>query len=145
MSRRGGLFLMAVLLVVLAGCGAERPTPAPIGNFSGFHVVDGYWLGPETTCADPAAPVACPTAIATATPIVTAQHADAGILRATVAEPNCSGTTLSPCTGAGLYKGLYVVFDLSDGSRRIVSLICEDSGPTSQGPDCRLYPLTNQG
>ncbi len=87
----------------------------------------------------------CATAIATATPIIKAQDPDARILGATVAEPNCSGTTLSPCTGAGLYKGLFVVFGMSDGSRQIVSLICEDSGPTSQVPDCRPYPLTNQG
>ena len=60
------------------------------------------------------------------------------------------------CTGAGLYAGFFVVFDLSRWRAKAVSLICErirtvgigiivDDVGDPQGPDCRPYPLTNQG
>jgi len=73
-----------------------------------------------------------------------------------MAEPSCSGTVYVGCTGAGLYAGFFVVFDLVGGVRKAVSLICErirtvgigiivDDVGDPQGPDCRPYPLTNQG
>lgn len=148
MSRRIGLRLAGVLLVVVAGFGAWWVMSTAVSTASGFHVVDGYWLGPESRCTDSNSPSYCDSAVQAATPVLAAQRPGAVVVRAAVAPPSCSPTTYTICTTAGLYKGVFVVFDLSDGSRQAIGLICEgtvtEGSEVVRAPDCRPYALTNQ-
>jgi hypothetical protein len=147
MSRRIGLRLLGVLLVVLVGFGAWWVTHSVVGSASGFHVVDGFWLGPESTCTDANAPDYCAAAIQTATEILEAQRPDVNIVRAAIAPPSCNATTYVVCTTAGLGRAFFVVFDLGDGSRLPVGVECQ--GTLTQGsevvstPACLLDVLNN--
>jgi len=146
MNRRLGLVF--VMILVVAGFGAWRLMSAAVGGISGFHVVDGYWLGPESTCTDANEPDYCGAAIATATLALEAQRPTAQVVHAAIAPPSCDATSYVICTTAGLYKGVFVVFDLRDGSRQVVGLMCE--GTVTQGSQvstaskCRPDDLANQ-
>jgi hypothetical protein len=145
MNRRLGLVLGMILVVVLVG--ASWVISAAVGGASGFHVVDGYWLGPESTCLDANEPGYCDAAIATATLALEAQSPGAVVVRAAIAPPSCASTTYVICTTAGLYKGVFVIFDLGDGSRQAVGLVCEGTvtqgSQVSSAPNCRPYELSN--
>jgi len=153
--RRIAVILSAILLVVgLAAMWSFTrmdPSPSP-GARSGFHVVDGYNLGPESPCTagthvDPSASLEgryrygssdfCDAAVAAATPLLLAKVPGATILKTAVAPPSC-GDPYIICTLAALGTPLFAVFDLADGSRQAIELRC--MGPTIQGSS--ISPVT---
>jgi hypothetical protein len=148
MSRRIGLRLGGVLLILLAGFGAWRATHATSGSVSGFHVVDGYWLGPETACSDANAPDYCLAAVATATLDLEAQGSHTQIVRAVIAPQSCDATTYVFCANGGMKTAtLFVVFDLADGTRQTVGLLCQGAvtdGSLIVAPNCRPDHIHNQ-
>ena len=134
---------------LLIGFGAWWTISTVVLGTSGFHVVDGHWLGPETTCTDVNAPDYCDAAIQAATQVVaTAQRPDAYVVRAAIAPPSCSSTTYVVCATAGLSHPVFVIFDLGDGSRLAVGLGCR--GTVTQGdqvlstPACAPELIPNQ-
>lgn len=147
MTRKRAALVLALILG-LAGFGAWRVMSVPGDSTSGFHVVDGYWLGPESTCPDANSSSSCDAAVQAAIQVLASQSPGAVVVRAAIAPPSCDSTTYRICTTAGLYKGIYVVFDLRDSSRQVVGLICQ--GTVTEGsaivsePNCRPYGLTNQ-
>lgn len=148
MNRRVAVRLVGILLIVVAVVGVWQATHSTYGSVSGFHVVDGYWLGPESSCSDASAPDYCATAIVTATAALDAQGTHAQIVRAMIAPQSCAPTTFVYCTNGGMNTTtLFVVFDLGDGSRRPVGLLCQgaisvnDQAPTA--PNCQPDNITN--
>jgi hypothetical protein len=144
-----GVRIAGVLLIVVAAFGAWWITHAMVGSVSGFHVVDGYWLGPESTCTNANAPDYCAAAIASATPVLKAQRPDAKVVRAAIAPQSCDATTYVICTNGGMSTAtVFVVFDLADGTRHAVGLLCQ--GAITDGslvvtiPNCRPDNITNQ-
>jgi len=138
----GSIVLIAVIV------GAWRFTNATYGSPTGFHVVDGHWLGPERSCSDVSAPDYCQAAVATASVALDAQGSHAQIVRAAIAPQNCSGSTLALCTNGGMgTETVFVVFDLADGSRHAVGLLCQraisvnNQPPTA--PSCQPDNITN--
>ena len=148
MNRRDGLRVLVAILVVVVGFGAWWTISTVVLGNSGFHVVDGHWLGPETTCADTNAPEYCADAIQTATQVMEAERPDANMVRAAIAPPSCSSTTYVVCATSGLSQPVFVVFDLGDGSRLAVGLGCR--GTVTQGnqtvstPACAPEVIPNQ-
>lgn len=113
----------AALVTLVAGC-------RPIGNSGQQTAADNlrtvYRLGPEYICT-PAAP-GCEVAVAAATRQLQSQVPSAVITGTAMADPKC-GDVNTLCTFAGLEQPEVVVFDLADGSRRYVGLMC--GGPTT--------------
>jgi hypothetical protein len=148
MNRRVGVRIAGVLLLLLAVVGVWQATHATYGSVSGFHVVDGHWLGPETSCSDANAPDYCATAIVTATAAFAAQGPHAQVLRSTIAPQSCDGSTYVICTNGGMgTTTLFVVFDLTDGSRHAVGLLCQTAisvnDQPSTPPNCQPDNITN--
>jgi hypothetical protein len=149
MNRRIVLRLAAVLLIAVAVVGVWRATHATYGSPTGFHVVDGYWLGPEASCSDAGAPDYCSAAIVTATAALDAIGSHAQIVLATIAPQSCDAQSYVFCTNGGFgTETVFVVFDLADGSREPVGLLCQramsvnDQPPTA--PNCHADNITNQ-
>jgi hypothetical protein len=148
MNRRDGLRLIVAILVVVVAFGAWWTISTVVLGASGFHVVDGHWLGPERTCTDANAPEYCAAAIQTATQVLEAQRPDANMVRAAIAPPSSSSTGYVVCAIGGLSHPVFVVFDLGDGSRIAVGVGCR--GTVTQGsqvmstPACAPELIPNQ-
>ena len=147
MNRRLGL--AGVVIVVAAAFGAWWVMSTAVEAISGFHVVDGYWLGPESRCTDANAPDYCDAAIQTATQVLEAQRPDARVVRAAIAPQSCDATTYVICTNGGMNTAtLFAVFDLADGTRQAVGLLCQgaitDGSLVVTVPNCRPDNITNQ-
>jgi len=147
MNRRLGL--AGVVIVVAAAFGAWWVMSTAVEAISGFHVVDGYWLGPESRCTDANAPDYCDAAIQTATQVLGAQRPGAVVVRAAIAPESCGATTYVICTNGGMNTTtLFAVFDLADGTRHAVGLLCQeaitDGSLVVTVPNCRPDNITNQ-
>jgi len=94
MNRRSGL--AGVLIVVVAAFAAWWVLSAAVTGASGLHEIDGYWLGPETTCT-PADEPSCDAAIQAATQALAAQMSGAAVVRAAVATPSCRSAAYVVC------------------------------------------------
>jgi hypothetical protein len=147
MNRRLGL--AGVLIVVVAAFGAWWVLSTAVATTSGFHVVDGYWLGPESMCTDTNASDFCDAAVQAGTQVLAAQEPGARILRAAIAPQSCGATTYVICTNGGMDTAtMFAVFDLADGSRQVVGLLCQ--GAITEGsvvvtvPNCYPDQIKNQ-
>jgi hypothetical protein len=128
---RKALSAIAVPLVIVAGLlvgyGLFHPP-----DYQGPHVVDGYPIGPEDVCPGAPSPdTLCAVAVPVATQSLVSREPAAVVVRASIAVPTCSDTAFVICTTAGLAKPAFVVFDLQDGSRRVIGEACQ--GPAYSG------------
>lgn len=149
MRPRLWLALAASIVLVVAAFGAWQATHATTGSPTGFHVVDGYWLGPERSCSDGSAPDYCSAAIVTATAALDARGSHAQIVRATIAPQSCDAQSYVYCTNGGFGTAtVFVVFDLADGSREPVGLLCQRAISVNNqppaAPNCSADNITNQ-
>ncbi|HEX8940203.1 MAG TPA: hypothetical protein VF763_08560 [Candidatus Limnocylindrales bacterium] len=113
--RRPALIPALAAALFMAACGSSSIPPS--------HFVDGYRLGTETSCAPVVAPH-CDLAIATARDVLLRALPQARITATSMAEPGCNPADHTVCIQAGLAKAVFVVFDLSDGSRHAIGLSC---------------------
>ncbi len=114
MNRRT-LIVVLMVAMLTAACGSSSAPPS--------HFVDGYRLGTETSCSTAIAPN-CDLAIATAKDVLLHTLPQAKIIATSMAEPGCNPADRTVCVQAGLAKAVFVVFDLSDGSRHAIGLLC---------------------
>jgi hypothetical protein len=146
-----------LVLVLVAGLSLTRTTPG-LDPRGGFHVVDGYNLGPETPCTaathvEPSAslvghyeygsPDFCDVAVGVATPLLVTQAPRALIVGAAVAPLSC-GDPYVGCQLTALGTPVLVVFDLANGSRRAFELWCMAplwDGSTVQPATCGQVKL----
>jgi hypothetical protein len=115
--------LLVPLMLLLAACISP---PAVVGWLGpDVHLVDGRWIGTETPCAAGPDGLECRIVV---------EHALASIDRVKVTRAAVAalptkfvlptGETRTPHLAGGLNTGKAVVFDLADGSRRVVGLLC---------------------
>jgi hypothetical protein len=132
-----GVLILVAVVVAAGNISRLLPNSSPDPT-SGFHIIDGYTLGPESPCSaathvDPSAslvghyqygsPDFCDGAVPAATEVLLAESPGAAIVRAAVAPPSC-GDPYTICTFGELGTPLFVVFDLANGSRRAIGLQC---------------------
>ncbi len=113
---------MVAAAAIVVSCGSRN---ADGWWDQGVHAVDGYWLTEETVCTPDEEE--CITAIATATTILHAAEPGAVLTGAvTAGYPMMQGADRNEMTIVlgGLHKPKFVIFDLADGSRRTIGLIC---------------------
>jgi hypothetical protein len=107
-------------------------------TISGNHVVDGYRLGRESTC-EPATNSVCQVSARVAIQTLMAKAPDAVVVRQGIADPVCRDEQVQ-CAFTGLSQPFFVVFDLADGSRRVIGMMCEgevmQDGRVVSEPQC---------
>jgi hypothetical protein len=113
--KRRTLILALAAATLMAACGSSSVPPS--------HFVDGYRLGNETACSRVVA-THCDLAIGTAKDVLLRALPQAKIVATSMAEPGCNPASGTICVQAGLAKLVFVVFDLSDGSRHAIGLMC---------------------
>jgi hypothetical protein len=117
-------------------------------DYQGPHVVDGVHMGAEGVCPEAPSPNdLCALAVPFATQGLVSREPAAVVVRASIAEPTCSADGKIMCTFAGLAKPAFVVFDLQDGSRRVIRVDCQGavySGASNaivEAPRCTVGDL----
>jgi hypothetical protein len=115
------------LLVVLAACAA--PPPAVVGwQDPDAHLVDSRWIGAETSCAASFDPVACRILVGKAV-LAVPSNLRVDTSKAVLASlprsfRTANGEMVGVDAGWGITALSAVVFDVADGSRRVIGLAC---------------------
>ncbi len=119
---------LAVVAAIVVACSTAPTPPAHQWADPSAHLVDGIWLTSETPClaAGRGCEVDVEAALGAVDPLDVIAASTAGL--PTSYEVN--GQTMLGAFG-GLNQPSAVVFDLADGSRRVVVLLCH--GPISDG------------
>jgi hypothetical protein len=132
-----------VILLTLAACTPGQPR----WTGENLHVVDGYWVDAETACRL----VDCRIEVAAAMVAMTDAERDAIVSASLAGEPRgyISSTGESHVVSVRTPSQVpsIVIFDLADGRRRVVTLICTASGfwdgRAQQPTACRAEDLAS--
>jgi hypothetical protein len=118
--------LVAAMILLLVACSTD---PAVAGwRGRDVHLVDGTWIGTETSCADGDVGLECRTIIEVTlqalAPDVRSRTARAVLADLPTTYVMSTGEQRTARLAAGISTRKAVIIDLVDGSRRVVGLWC---------------------